>query len=623
MLKRLFHSEYFPLVLLIAVNLVIGAFTFRHYGESWDEHSYYIHAAQSLSAYLRLFTTPGQEVIYDPTHRFYGPAFAMLIVLAAKLFPGAILSDVAHAISFLSFQVGLVVFYLLARRWVNPFAAHAATLLFSTQPLLWGHAFINFKDTPFMVGFLACIYLGLKMADGYPIDSTPKPTAGVLNPLLAQDWAQIKRSTRLWLAVSTVFLLCLVGALTFGFFQLRQTLFPPNFYDPNTLELEQYLYSVLTRVEQVILFLLLFLSGLILVFQHFLPKTRQAILQTELRPIGSKIRVYLRLGPLVWAGLVLGFTAAMRFLALAAGAFVGLYVLWKRGRDSLLYLLTYLGVALLGMYVTWPYLWQAPLYRYLLTVKVMIHYPWPGEVLFGGAYYPPDGLPWYYLPKLIGLQLTEPVLLLAVLGLILLVWRRNRLAGGSDLLYLVGVWFLAPVAAAIFGHPYLYDNFRQLHFILPPLFLLAALALNTVESRIRASLLQVSLAVLLALPGLWGIVQMYPYEYIYYNHLATAPFRHYEADYWGTSFREASVYLNENVPVNGRVIVWGPVTTLWPYIRPDVQVFSSEDTQPVPGDTLLILSRNNQDLKNYPELPILAQVQKNGFVLAVIRKFER
>jgi len=461
------------------------------------------------------------------------------------------------------------------------------------------------------------------MADAYPADSTPKPPATDLNPLLAQDWSQMKRSTRLWLVVSIVFLLFLAGALTFGFFQLREAFFPPNFYDPHTLEFEQYLYALMTRVEQVTLFLVLFLGGLAAVFQRFFPKTRQAILQSELRQIGRKIRSYLRLSPLILAGLALGFTASIRFLALAAGAFVGLYVLWKRGRNSLLYLLAYLGVALVGMYVTWPYLWQAPVYRFLLTFKVMIRFPWPGQALFDGAYYPPDGLPWYYLPKLIGLQLTEPVLLLAVLGLILLVWRRNRLAGSSDLLYLVGVWFVAPVAAAIFGRPYLYDNFRQLHFILPPLFLLAALALNTVGSRLRFPLVQVSLAVLLALPGVWSIVRMHPYEYIYYNHLAGAPFRRYEADYWGTSFREASAYLNENIPINGRVVVWGPISSLWPYIRPDVQVLSNEDTQPVPGDTLLILSRNDQDLNIYPELPILAQVKKNGFVLAVIRKLER
>ena len=116
---------------------------------------------------------------------------------------------------------------------------------------------------------------------------------------------------------------------------------------------------------------------------------------------------------------------------------------------------------------------------------------------------------------------------------------------------------------------------------------------------------------------------MFPYEYIYYNHLAGAPFRRYEADYWGTSFREASVYLNENVPIKGRVLVWGPVTSLWPYIRSDVQVLSNEETQPIPGDTLLILSRNDQDLKIYPELPNLSEVEKNGFVLAVIRKVER
>ena len=44
-------------------------------------------------------------------------------------------------------------------------AAFATSLLFSTQPLLWGHAFINPKDPPFLTFFLVSVCLGFEMTD--------------------------------------------------------------------------------------------------------------------------------------------------------------------------------------------------------------------------------------------------------------------------------------------------------------------------------------------------------------------------------------------------------------------------------------------------------------------------
>jgi hypothetical protein len=48
---------------------------------------------------------------------------------------------------------------------MQPAAALAASVFFSWQPLLWGHAFINPKDPPFLVFFLASVCLGLEMVD--------------------------------------------------------------------------------------------------------------------------------------------------------------------------------------------------------------------------------------------------------------------------------------------------------------------------------------------------------------------------------------------------------------------------------------------------------------------------
>ncbi len=56
---------------------------------------------------------------------------------------------------------------------MNPFAALASAALFAWQPLLWGHAFINPKDPPFLVFFLGAVCFGFEMIDAIT-QSDPK-----------------------------------------------------------------------------------------------------------------------------------------------------------------------------------------------------------------------------------------------------------------------------------------------------------------------------------------------------------------------------------------------------------------------------------------------------------------
>ena len=70
-----------------------------------------------------------------------------------------------HFVYFVTFLVGVWAFYQLAIRWMSHNAAFGATLLFMTQPVFWGHAFINPKDIPLLSLFLLSVYLGMRMHD--------------------------------------------------------------------------------------------------------------------------------------------------------------------------------------------------------------------------------------------------------------------------------------------------------------------------------------------------------------------------------------------------------------------------------------------------------------------------
>ncbi len=159
-----------PILIVFLTVAVLGILITPHYGESWDELKFYKYADLSLQAYTTWPTT-GQVPEFGNTYDNYGPAYVMLVGLGARalqpLIPWSI-SDLRHLLYFVTFLAGIWAFYTLAKRWLSQTAALGATLLFTTQPLFWGHAFISPKDIPFLTFFLLALLFGLKLFDTAP-----------------------------------------------------------------------------------------------------------------------------------------------------------------------------------------------------------------------------------------------------------------------------------------------------------------------------------------------------------------------------------------------------------------------------------------------------------------------
>ncbi len=284
-------------------------------------------------------------------------------------------------------------------------------------------------------------------------------------------------------------------------------------------------------------------------------------------------------------------------------------------------LLVYAVLAFFTMYLTWPYLWPDPLGHLVESAVVMSRYPWRGTVLFGGQLYPSTGLPPSYLPVLLAIQFTETAWLAILTGIViaaLQLVRHGRVAGSALLLSVV--WCALPVLGFVLTRSPLYDNFRQVLFVLPPLFLLAGVAFDA----IRDSRLRLAVIALAVLPGIVAGAQLHPYEYIYYNRLVGGvhgAFRKYELDYWGTSYREAADYLASVAPANATVWVEGPTHLLQLYARPDLKIYSTYESPRLDRyDYVVALSRFNLDLSSYPEAPIIHVIQRDGATLTVIKK---
>ena len=179
---------------------MIGLFTFRDYGLSWDEPLFYDYANSLGYAYAPTEWFSGNFDLEDAygasgtDHANRGPAYILIAHPVVSIFESFGIDNASawHLVNFLTFQFGIYLLYRLAKKWMNPLAALASAALFAWQPLLWGHAFINPKDPPFLVFFLGAICFGFEMIDQITENKSNK----IINILPAAFFLGIATSIR-------------------------------------------------------------------------------------------------------------------------------------------------------------------------------------------------------------------------------------------------------------------------------------------------------------------------------------------------------------------------------------------------------------------------------------------
>ena len=637
----------FPILVVLLVNLVLGAIFVTDYGESWDEDRRIRAADKSIDAYQGI-----QRKLEDEK----GPFFIIVARLGSRILVQLYKNwqpiEAWHFMTFLSFLIAIFSFYILCLRVVRPGAALAATLLFNTQPLLWGHAFMNPKDIPFMAFFLASVASGLVMAERFDFKSlnipnqpnSDKKNKRGIGERRRADWRAAMPRKRVVLTGLVVLLLVVLSIILFGgafiHHEIEASIRFAYTADPatwagqlfnlvaknaRTIPVESYIskaFELYARLLIVAVFLLLAAS--VLIFVRLFPSTTRQIWDDRFWPLIYQVFRALTNGWLILAALLLGFSSAIRVLGPFSGALVGGYVLWKIGRKALIPLIVYAAIGFLVTYICWPYLWSAPVTNYLSSVSTAADYPSESGVLFAGSIY--DQAPPSYFPILLAIQISGSAILAILLGLGVSLFRFISRSVDRALIILLLVWFILPPLAAILLQSTMYDNFRQFLFILPPLFVIAALGFQFIFDKIRPIWINVPIVAVLILPNLAAIVNLHPYEYVYYNELVggdRGAFRRFEMDYWATSYKEAVNYLNQNAPPDSTVVVWGPSQLVRKYIRPDIEVdtyVAGQTQENLRGDYIVVLSKRNSDLQLFPKQPDLLTVERDGAIFSVVRQ---
>ena len=610
-----------PILVLMLVNMLLIPFILTHYGESWDERDQYDrYANHALQSYATWFWEGRSESIIESSgvaKDLHGPAFVMTVELLTR-FTSHLNSnwretDIRHFFHFVTFQIGLFSLYLIAHRWLSPLASLGTTLLYMTQPVFWGHGIINPKDMPFASLFLLSIALGLRMYD-YLYNGTWEQ--------VSTAWVSLEpRLKRTVMLVASIWALSMLGlfAGTKLILDISVNVINNAYANPNSTMIP-FLSQVAKNfgaapadvyIQKFFIFILR-LRGIYTILSTII----------VLWLLSKRFRASLRLLglPMLFAGFALGFATSMRNAGPLAGVLIIIYILARAGKKAILPITIYGFIALASMYITWPYLWSDPIGRLLESLQVMSAFPREQQVLFNGVYYPSNALPITYLPTLLILQFTEPVWILFLAGVSAAIIGFIKKREYSEILFLLLGWFIIPILGFIIFRPPLYDNFRQVIFILPPIFLIAGVAF----SKIKQPVWQIALIALVILPGIGDGIRLHPYEYIYYNRFiggVNGAQRRFELDYWATSYREAANYVNHIAPANAYVWVEGPAHIFNSFARRDLKVLDAYEPELEGQEYYFVtISRYNLDEVIAPDTKIIHTVSVDGAPLTVIKK---
>ena len=615
----------YALIILIISNLFLGFLIGNQYGQTWDEPSFYLYGERTYDAYLRGITGEPlnpEKNIYFLDLRYYGPVYTatgwrMVEALKPWLKTWGNI-EIWHLINYCFFQIALVSLFFLSKRFVRPWIAFFIVLLFNTQPLIFGHAFINPKDIPFLTFFLASITAGLYMVDKI------KETEDLGNqPFTLILYLSIIFAVYVFTFIGKDLISGLIGSVIAAFYNAPESSFLAKLFllisgNSQPLPLENYIHkAVSAHLERLVLYGLL---------AFFLGKTFYWGYQNgELKKIFQKINFHL-LVMVTFAAIILGLAISTRVIAPLAGILVTFYAVWEKKRFAISPLLYYFSLAGIITLLAWPFLWDSPSLHFLETFKVMRDFPFNAEVRFMGNNVPPSNLPWYYIPFLATVQLTEPTILFALSGFVVFLFGIRRKFEPEKLVLLL--WLIVPIALQILFSSNVYDNFRQFLFILPPLFVFAGIGIEWIFSFLNKTLLRAMFLIAALAPGLYSLIALHPIQYIYYNTLVggvAGAENNFELDYWLTSYREASAYINVHASPNANVLGWG---STFNGARDDLDVYAYMADDEVEKSDLkfeyaVITTRFFTNNASFPDAPVVYEVRRDGALLAVVKKLTK
>jgi len=274
------------------------------------------------------------------------------------------------------------------------------------------------------------------------------------------------------------------------------------------------------------------------------------------------------------------------------------------------------------MILTWPYLGANYFNHFTDLLGISKNFAWNNNVLFMGKEIPSTQLPWTYLP--VWFLVTTPLFILFFL-VTSFIFVKNKMA--NPLYILMGIAVTVNLAFNLILRPVIYDGLRHFLFLLPILTVIAALsAAEWFQQNKPGHVFKIIMGLFL-LNGLtvtFQLIQLHPYEYIYFNEL-TGGLRgsqgKFDNDYWGASFKEAVDWLEKNettdphrsYKINGS----GNPYQIFYYFTPNMKWVDN----PKDADYYISYTRDDKQLLADPS-KIIHVVEREGVPLNYIFKLK-
>lgn len=211
-------------------------------------------------------------------------------------------------------------------------------------------------------------------------------------------------------------------------------------------------------------------------------------------------------------------------------------------------------VAFVFTIILWPYVLENPSQNLIKSINVVKEFPQKIVFAFEGEFIDSLQLPKHYIPKM--MWITIPIIIQIFLGLGLLAliynFRKIKFQSAHIILLLAG---FVPLVIAITSQMPLYNSWRHLLFVYPPLVVTASVGFMALYQQMVPGKFQVLWLPLLWL-GAFKPIQYWinnnTYQYTYYNSNAgnaEKAYLNYETDYWQISVKAAIDWLMKNEAV--------------------------------------------------------------------------
>lgn len=320
----------------------------------------------------------------------------------------------------------------------------------------------------------------------------------------------------------------------------------------------------------------------------------------------------------IFLGIIFGLAATTRILALILIPILVLSDIIHRKKVDITGYFVIVCFVFFILSVTWPYLGSNFFYHFREILSASQHYAWDGLVLYGGAEMPATKLPLSYLP--VWIMITTP---LFVLGFSTYAIFRAKKLWMQPAYFLLVTSLVSSFTLYFILNPVVYDGLRHFLYLLP---LIATLAgIGMAEILTTQSCYIKSLALVVFIIGIfktsWDVYHLYPHIYIYFNEgvggIRGAHGR-YETDYFGTSYKEAALWLRDNLPGDEKIYTiktCGQTISSTHYFSPRMRwVADLKD-----ADYLICYTRFNEHLQ-LPAESVLYTVFRDGVPLNYVKK---